>query len=123
MTERKLTDEEIIKTLERCADFVSGGEPTCNNCPLYDCDDCSVEKLKQALDLINRQKAEIEEKSNKLREILPIVAELKTEALTEYVTELEKRLISGGLGIAFVRAQMHKLLKEMTGGGYGQNQL
>lgn len=55
-----MTDNDIIKALEICIGFVSGGEAMCNNCPLHDCDNCSSEKLKQALNLINRQQAEIE---------------------------------------------------------------
>lgn len=57
MSERKYTDENIIKALECCADC------DCENCPRWSeewhtgsCDDL----LPTALDLINRQKAEIE---------------------------------------------------------------
>ena len=65
MEEKKLTDEEIVKALECCSGGITG--ETCKNCPLnlsnsgveacyYD--DTILEKY--ALDLINRQKAEIE---------------------------------------------------------------
>lgn len=55
-----MTDNDIKKALEICIDFVSGGESMCKNCPLYDCNNCSEQQRKQALDLINRQQAEIE---------------------------------------------------------------
>jgi predicted nuclease with TOPRIM domain len=53
-----MKDNEIIKALECCIDFVSGGESMCNDCPLHDYDNCSSEQRKQALDLINRLKAD-----------------------------------------------------------------
>ena len=61
MTERKYTDEEVIKALECCS------KPYCNNndCPLHEhtinTKDCITKLSTNALDLINRQKAEIEE--------------------------------------------------------------
>lgn len=55
MSDTKLTDEEIIKTLKCCADSENY---QCNKCPLYaDCEKASI--AKNALDLVNRQKAEI----------------------------------------------------------------
>lgn len=54
MTEHKFTDEEIIRALECCAN----GE--CDECIYYDCSPCKEYLNNAALDLINRQKAEIE---------------------------------------------------------------
>ena len=53
-----MTDTEIIKALECCAKPVGEG---CRECPLYKEDCVSVNMEELALDLINRQKAEIEE--------------------------------------------------------------
>ena len=51
-----LTDEQIIKALECCA-----GDDGCDVCPMYKpSSECITELQEQALDLINRQKAEIE---------------------------------------------------------------
>lgn len=54
-----MTDNEIIKALECC----STSKVNCTNCP-YDGDDllrpCSCNLMKDAIDLINRQKAENE---------------------------------------------------------------
>ena len=56
--ETKFTDEEIIKMLECCSCIGS-----CDGCPLdkVNCGDlCARVLMRNALDLINRQKAEIE---------------------------------------------------------------
>lgn len=62
MTDKKLTDEEIIKALECCTKAKTMGDCIELNCPFRnDWDLClSSEIQKMALDLINRQKAEIE---------------------------------------------------------------
>lgn len=55
--EKKLTDEEIVKALECCVEL------DCNKCPIKEecCDDENYDiLLLNALDLIRRQKAEIE---------------------------------------------------------------
>jgi hypothetical protein len=55
-----MTDNEIIKALECCSDWENSN--SCNECPFYEELDCATtDRLdKYALDLINRQKAEIE---------------------------------------------------------------
>ena len=57
-TDKKLTDDEIIKALACCSEACSA----CDECPLYCCGaNCSSFELhRYALDLTNRQKAEIE---------------------------------------------------------------
>ena len=56
MTDNKLTDEQIMKALECC---LHSGE-RCNKCELNGFHDCIALHPKDILDLINRQKAEIE---------------------------------------------------------------
>lgn len=57
MTEHKFTDEEVIKALECC---VAEGCPACDECPFDGvCCDGTNKMLNNALDLINRQKAEV----------------------------------------------------------------
>lgn len=53
--EKKLTDEEIVNAYEHC--YVNEG--TCKSCCLFDEDKLCVSN-EDVLDLINRQKAEIE---------------------------------------------------------------
>lgn len=54
-----MTDNEIIKALECCCTLEGVG---CRNCPQYDIHSamCVKNLIRNALDLINRQKAEIE---------------------------------------------------------------
>lgn len=60
MTERKFTDEEVIKALELCY-TPKGTSYTCAKCPFHELRAlCKVERDRAALDLINRQRAEIE---------------------------------------------------------------
>ena len=59
MTEHKYTDDEIIKALECCAQ----PDPICKECPYYDPYlkyPCANQLKWAALNLIDRQKAEIE---------------------------------------------------------------
>lgn len=58
MTDRQLTDSEIIKALDCCK------YDDCNNCPNV-VDNCHANLIDYALDLINRQKEEIK-RSNAL---------------------------------------------------------
>lgn len=86
MSERKYTDEEIVKALECCND--NGG---CDNCPfdgaVYEDEPPCVDKLHEAIcDLINRQKAEIEklhEVNADLNESLRLAAEANKDMKIE----------------------------------------
>ena len=61
MTEPKLTDEQVIELVGAYVDKM------CNNCKvkLLCCNSCFISVLPKAIEIINRQKAEIE----RLREI------------------------------------------------------
>ena len=59
-----LTDNEIIKALECCC---GTAHDSCRDCP-YDDIGCEDKLEKDALDLINRQKAEIERLQKQLKE-------------------------------------------------------
>lgn len=56
MEEKKLTDEEIVKVMKCCAESCL----RCDECPLREDSWCSNKVLPMGIDLINRQKAEIE---------------------------------------------------------------
>ena len=63
MENKKFTDEEVIKALECCVKSSHFGECFDNKCPLVSEHGCKVGKetlYPYAIDLINRQKAEIE---------------------------------------------------------------
>lgn len=100
----KFTDEQIIKALECCVktEFISD----CAKCKMFafDCKDIFIEN---ALDLINRQKAEIEElkteierKKNqntlllkkKCKDINTARKIIKSEAIKDFAERLKERL-------------------------------
>ena len=55
---KEIIDNEIIKALECCN--TAKTEHRCDICPFYEDERCTVSMLDSAVDLINRQKAEIE---------------------------------------------------------------
>jgi hypothetical protein len=88
-----MTDNEIIKALECCAI-----KHLCNECPLnHNRKDCiRIERL--VLDLIERQKAEIERLENHIQEgvdlakqLPEMVAFIQAEAYKEFAERLKER--------------------------------
>ena len=92
MTEHKFTDEEVINSLKICA---NNGE--CKECAINphkgNYGFCTGLAINAALDLINRQKAEIED----LREI---VFTDRSEAIQNLKAEVVKEFADRGLSIA-----------------------
>ena len=133
MTDHKFTDEEVIKAL-RC--LLSTNDtyddcPYCDDCG--DCVDCVGKALHDALDLINRQKAEIERLDtivnpkehgvsffvmiNEAKERFEAYKQqLKAEAIKEFAQRLKEKLIANGIYPVLVKNSIDKLLKEMTEG-------
>ena len=129
-----MTDNEIIKALKYC--FARGfDESTCYECPFYTATAKCTEDLRDsALDLINRQKAEIEEwkkKANtpfakvtfdrdKLQEIVDECAKnieidinlAKSEAIKEFANLVIDRSRNGVICVSDVP----DLVKEITKG-------
>ena len=112
-----MTDNEITKALEYC----SNPNNTCEKCVLYVADDDSCEcasKLRlAALDLINRQKAEIEMLRTSINVDLENYAseydsKIKAEAIKEFAERLKKEM-SFGRYIQY--DQIDNLVKEMVG--------
>jgi hypothetical protein len=88
MGEKTMTDNDIIKALECCTEEIAN----CDICP-YD-DYCSIHSeehnvLKDALVLINRQKAEIEEQDQAIINALKRMGEIRAEAITEFAERLK----------------------------------
>lgn len=90
MMERKFTDDEIVKALECCS---KDSMLSCRNCPYEEsCNMGRSDIQKDALDLINRQKAEIEI----LKEAYAIYEEttglkwVRAEAIKEFADRLNK---------------------------------
>ena len=133
MTDHKYTDEEVIKALEVCSDVTT---ESCVGCPFLIC--CKQSSLKKlALDLINRQRAEIadgnaiqkmcaeviarqDKELADLREIVftdrtEAINNLKAEAIKEFADKLKNELTTGA---AVMRVSVLNiidyLVKEMT---------
>ena len=105
MSDKKFTDEEIIKRLERC---VKRGNRN------YDTD--------IVLDLINRQKSEIEqwqEEANSWQtrfcEEIDNREEIKAEAYKEFAEKLKKETLSDRGYDILQQGTIDNLLKEMVG--------
>ena len=63
MPDKKLTDSEIAKALESCenVDYYKITNALCAKCAYHKNKDCKTLLMQDAIDLINRQKAEIKE--------------------------------------------------------------
>ena len=90
-----MTDEQIVEALKYC----SKGETICFMCPLYNKTDHCVDMLaKNALDLIDRQQAEIErlEKirkadNNLITSLNKCYETAKAEAIKEFAEKLKEK--------------------------------
>lgn len=138
MKEHKYTDEKVIKALERC---VEGTSEACHVCtfginPPYPVCKTMVEKL--ALDLINRQKAEIERLNSEVKEKTETIVFLKdqatgwsidfcnlkkklntakAEAIKEFAEKLKEKAYVNkpyGVGKSVDECDVDALVKEMT---------
>ena len=123
-----MTDEQIIKALERC--FSRGfDESTCYECPFYTATAKCTEDLRDsALDLINRQKAEIRQlKKEQSRALNCVVGPLvkntiktaKKSAIKEFAERLKETAyshsdISGYQSIVVDADTIDNLVEEMT---------
>jgi len=115
-----MTDEEIIKALECC-----NNNQHCWLCVLKDREDDCYEILKYALDLINRQKAEIDklkiencalsEKRITFPERLKIVKHARTKSIKEFADRLIEKKMQSTMDRRICTTEMiNNLVKEMT---------
>ena len=122
MTEHKFTDEEVIKAFECCF----GNEKLCSECPYEELIGCGRQRDRNILDLINRQKAEIEElkiRNERQRCTIKLyqINETKTEAIKEFAERLRDHikvvttLASDENVLAVELHHIENLVKEMTG--------
>lgn len=130
-----MTDEQITKALEYCSTDVR--ENTCPKCAFYKKHRCSILMLNAVSDLINRQKAEIENLKQIIdeedKEILKLQKriifwredlnyqpeKIKSEAIKEFAERLKSRLRfyyqnQGMLEKEFYLLHIDKAVKEMT---------
>ena len=82
-----MTDNEIIKALECCS-----GKSPCSECP-GDKVGCAIEQ--PALDLINRQKAEIERYKHSIKLLEKDVADAKADTVKEFAKFVIDKSVNG----------------------------
>lgn len=131
MSNKKFTDEEIKSSLEVIATTRNCNECKIRNCKWGTCN-CSQITANAALDLINRQKAEIEKLKgstivSNIMESQKIKREAKAEAYKEFAEKIKKSIKENvdeawhrddGNGIydaEYVFDDIDNLLKEMVG--------
>lgn len=111
-----MTEKEIIKGLECCSKFSPG---ICKECSCYDipCNMCSRMLMQNALNLINRQKAEIEELTEKHHNECRQIAEYDDDlnALRYIVKDLLIRILADYATASQVVKQNEKLATKITG--------
>lgn len=126
MTDKKFTDEDIISSLEVIATTRNCNECKIRNCKWGTCN-CSQITAKAALDLINRQQAEIESLNKKVEELADVLsgtvriryAEAKAEAYKEFAERLKEKSNSrfdySELVFEISEGTIDTLLKELVG--------
>ena len=118
----KLTDTEIKKALECCVNttFISD----CAKCKMF-AFDCKDKLIESALDLINRQKAEIERlekvRKDEVEKLMSVIdrtiAEAKAEAYKEFAERLKKTFPKDDFlrSTKRIAEDIDNLLKELVG--------
>ena len=130
MINKRYTDEEIIKALECCVSTTT--DEACDGCPFNKQNLCDKDQLaleRYALDLINRQKAELADnerlnkKVDKLSEVLLDTIKIrykqaKAEAYKEFAERLKNKWFDEHYDSPDVDFDdfIDTLLKEMVGG-------
>lgn len=92
-----MTDNEIKKALECCSNSCDDGFAKCDECPRFEeGSGCTLRTMKDAFDLIKRQKAEIERLEKELmkckleKEMLyQTINQIKSEAIKELAERFE----------------------------------
>ena len=95
-----MTDDEIIKALECCITLTENKCPECPNNELrFKGIHCKQQTYKNALDLINRQKAEIERLNGNLFTISNACMQRRNEAIKEFAERLISKVVNTPFGV------------------------
>lgn len=111
---KDMQDNEIIKALECCTGYVND----CFNCPYRKDEFCDTSFPRDALDLINRQKAENERLKNYNENLLSANTALSNEVLetkSEAIKEFAERLKNLSRFTNSDKLYIDNLVKEMVG--------
>ena len=117
-----MTDNEIIKALQMCTNYVS-----CAKCPLAGKPDCRDIMLEQSLVIINHQKAEVEQLKEVSEKLLMdwnglsgVIKTAKAEVIKEFAERLKEEQeffvneCDDFVGYVAV-SRIDRLVKEMVG--------
>ena len=117
-----MTDNEIIKALECCREFVTVAR--CDECPLKE-QECIKGLPQYALSLINRQKAEIERLTKHIDELNEqaeylVFLNKEAKAIKEFAERLKEKLVEESYDdCEFFKvvgeSEIDNLVKEMVG--------
>lgn len=123
---KKLTDEEIVKSLENCnRGYDDIRRHSCDTCPYREIEPCGKAQMTDCLNLIRRQKAESEQFERNMKNVLEIE---KKNAVKEFAEKLkaiisekgtlvrdytgDKLVLRYEIDVNEVNAEIDKLLKE-----------
>ncbi len=117
-----VTDNEIIKALERCNKPI--GKAECTECPYFKTNgSCSEKLINDAIDLINRQNAEIERYKGVIKILENDVATATSKAIKEFAERLKSKFAHSGKSTKYgdftwgdiTSYELDNLVKEMAG--------
>lgn len=113
-----MTDNDIIKALECCI------EGDCDNCPWDEQTACNEYMKQDALDLINRQKANVEGLTNAVKYLNEQLSSAKAEAVKEFAERLKEKALTTIRSGQYITQlgvvdcyDIDNLVKEMVGEG------
>ena len=125
MPDKKLTDNEIIKAIERC--MIPIGRGGCQGCPMYNEEKRLKKLFKMIIDLINRLQEEnerLQSINDSFTDIGKLYSEIKAEAYKECIEKVKEHsnkmelVCSGALvrtDYTITKEKLDNLLKEMVG--------
>lgn len=105
-----MTDNEIVKALECCVNGERGNK--CRGCEVAT--GCKSLLLRESLDLIKSQKAEIESMENCERILICQLAEERDKAIKEFAERLKETKFKHGSDYFVYAENIDNLVKEMT---------
>lgn len=114
-----MNDNDIIKALECCNR--PANQTSCDDCPYQFSDEkCSSKLIDDAIDLINRQKAENESLGESVRLQAEMLYDARAKAIMEFAERLKDAVDEpaeiDGEDIDFIIDIIDSLVKEMTEG-------
>ena len=114
MTDKKLTDQEIIKAFRECGQKMNTNY--CDECP-YNKGMCNdIQMTKDILDLINRLQAENERLKQNNKAIMQTIADVHTEAIKEFAERLNDAFsVNVMMPSYYVRTCIKNTLNERVG--------